>query len=236
MIIHKITLVVCFISLVFELKAQFVNRLEIVPSYTHTLYDMSMTLHDRGITVSQKSRPQASTASLNFRYHLNQRYHVGYTFGYYFFGDSQFTNTYRNDTRSIAQELAGFSNSLGLYLYPIRQQNRFRPYIYAGLVYQDVRLTRGEVDYRFEVPNGSQEELPTTVAWSHPAYSGPIGGFGGELLIGFNYLEDERFGYVFSVGTGAIYQQHNAYIPKLIYVPRAQVGVVFRMLKTKMSL
>lgn len=234
--IRKITLVVCFISLVFELKAQFVNRLEIVPTYTHTLYDMSMTLHDRGITVSQKSRSQAGTASLNLRYRLNQRYHVGYTFGYYFFGNSQFTNTYGAVTHSMDQELGGFSNSVGLYLYPIRQQNKFRPYIYAGLVHQDVRLTRGEVDYRFEVPNGSQEELPTTVAWSHPAYSGPIGGFGGELLIGFNYLEDERFGYVFSVGSGAIYQQHNPYIPKLIYVPRAQVGVVFRMLKTKMPL
>lgn len=235
---RKVLLMVGLISLAFSLKAQFVRRLEIVPAYSRTVYDMDMTLLDRGLSVKQKSRPQANTVSLALRYRISQRYHVAYAFGVHLFEPSQVSSRYGNSDVLTPQKLSGFSTSIGSYVYPFRfrLQHKFRPYLYTGLTYQAITLRRNAVEYQMEVPANGPQELPTTVSWAHAAYRGGVGGVGAELLIGFNFLDTERFGFSFSLGSAAIYQTHTGFVPQLIYVPRAQLGLVFRTLKTKMPL
>lgn len=233
---RKFILLVVFLHVVAGLKAQFVSRLEIVPAYSCTLFDMDITQHDRGIAIKQRNRPQANTMSLALRYRINQCYQVIYGFGIHHFANTELTSAVHDDRQHSPQEVSGFSNNLGINFYPFPNRDKFRPYLYLGMAHHAVKLQRMEIDYRFEIPAKGVDELPTTVSFSHPAYNGDAGGFGGELLIGFNTLDSERFGVTLSLGTAAFYQRHTAFLPRLVYVPRAQLGLVFRTLKTKMPL
>ncbi len=216
--------------------AQYVNRLSIRPGYSHTLYNMDVKLIDRGVTVNQRSQLATGTASLAVEYKLG-RFNLTYTFGYLQPVNSTVTSTYAAaDDVNSEQRLSGFSNAAGLSVYPFRNANRFRPYLYAGLTHHQLTLRRDAITHVNLVPPQNNDELPTKVSFEHPAYHGSVGGAGAELGLGVKYLEGERFGFSLGVVAGGIYQGHTAYIPALIYTSRAEIGLVFRTFKTKMPL
>lgn len=234
---RRILTLVCLTLSISVSKAQYLNKLEITPTFSVLSYTPHRDVINRGVEHHQRAEYLSPHVGLKASYRLKY-FDIGYGFGYNIGSESNIRNT--KDGQEIGfgtQNLQWFSNALGAYVYPLGNKGKIKTYLYFGGIFYISEITTNEFfnSYTIENPLGT-EVASGIVQWTNPARSAGFIALGIEANVGIKYLVNEHFGFNLSIGTNSFQSNIPRDLPKHLQIYQVEVGLIFRTLKTKLPL
>lgn len=192
---------------------------------------------DRGVEHRQRAEHLNQHVGFKASYRLNY-FDIGYAFGYNIGAESNVQNTKDGQLLGFGkQRVTWFSNALGIYAYPLGNKGKLRPYLYAGGIFYASETTTSEFLNIYNVYNPAGEDITSgTIQWTSPARSAGFDAFGLQASVGLKYLFTEQFGINLAISTSSFQSDVPKNLPKHIQVYQAEIGLIFRTLKTKLPL